>query len=79
MHLFIHNQQLWGVKVPSRSTTREIDFEEDEWFHDNQHVFDVKGNQWPEFLFDFKDIGKDETDQQLKIGEKEDILIQYIF
>lgn len=79
MHLFIYNQQLWGVKVASKSTTLEIDFEDDKWFHDNQHEFDEKGHQWPEMLIDFKEIGQDETDPQLKIGQKEDVLIQYCF
>ena len=48
--------------------TNEVDFEEDSWFHDNQHEFDVKGHQWPEFLIDFKELGKDESDPQLQIG-----------
>ena len=54
MHLYIHNQCLWGIKLPSKSMTREVDFEEDEWIHDNQHVLDDKGHQWPEKLIDFK-------------------------
>lgn len=80
MHLFIDQQCLWGVKVPSKSSTLEIDFDtDDRWFHDNQHVFDEKGHQWPEKLIDFRQIGEGESDSSLKIGQKEDVLIQYCF
>lgn len=79
MHLFLHNQCLWGIRMSNKSTTREIDFEEDEWIHDNQHVIDENSMQWPEKLFDFNEIGKGETDPELKINQKEDVLIQYTF
>lgn len=42
-------------------------------------MLDEGGNQWPEKLFDFKDLGEDEDDADLKIGEKEEVLIQYTF
>jgi len=79
MHLYIHNQCLWGIKLPSKSVTREVDFEEDEWIHENQHVLDDKGHQWPEKLIDFKELGKDSGDPTLEIGQREDVLIQYVF
>lgn len=79
MHLFISNNSLWGIKIPSRSDAREVDFEEDEWIHENQYVLDENGHQWPEKLFDFKDIGAGEEDPELQIGAKEEVLIQNTF
>ena len=35
MHLFIYNSELWGIKIPSKSIAREVEFEEDEWLHEN--------------------------------------------
>ena len=79
MHLYIFNKELWGIKIPSRSDAREVDFEEDEWIHENQYVLDEAGHQWPEKLFEFKDIGAGESDPELKIAEKEEMIIQNIF
>ena len=57
MHLYIYNKELWGIKIPSKSDAREVEFEEDEWIHENQYVLSKDGHQWPEKLFEFKDIG----------------------
>ena len=53
MHLFITGTELWGIKIPSKCNAREVDFEEDEWLHENQYVLDPNGHQWPEKLFSF--------------------------
>lgn len=79
MHLYISNQCLWGIKLPSKSVTREVEFEEDEWIHENQHVLDEKGHQWPEKLIDFRQLGKNTGDPTMEIGQREDVLIQYVF
>lgn len=79
MHLYIQNKELWGIKIPSKSDASEVDFEEDEWIHENQYVLVEAGHQWPEKLFEFKDIGEGEEDEELKIGAKEEVLIQNTF
>lgn len=65
MHLYLQNQCLWGIKMASKSNTREIDFEEDAWFHDNQHELEEAGHQWPEKLVDFKELGQGLDDPEL--------------
>ena len=79
MHMYIHNQCLWGIRMSSKSITIEIDFENDAWFHDYQHTLDDKSHQWPEKLIDFKKIGEGQDDPDLKIASNEDILIQFCF
>lgn len=72
MNLFIHQNALWGLKCAVKTQTRLIDFEEDEWLHDNHHEFQSTdgstGNKLVK-LFDFAD---------LKIESNEEILIQYV-
>ena len=79
MHLYIFNKELWGIKIPSKSDAREVDYMDDEWIHENQYVLEETGHQWPEKLFEFKDIGEGEEDEELKIGAKEEVLIQNTF
>lgn len=35
LHLFIHDDKLYGHHLDNNSIVTEIDFEEDEWRHDN--------------------------------------------
>jgi hypothetical protein len=35
LHLFIHDNKLYGHHLDNNTPTTEIDFEEDEWRHDN--------------------------------------------
>lgn len=74
-HLYIHEGQVWGIKIPSQCITREVEFEDDEWIHENQHELDQQGHHWPEKYFDIADIGKDGDDPELKIAENEEVLI----
>jgi hypothetical protein len=39
----------------------------------------MQGHQWPEKLIDFKELSQGQEDPDCKIGEKEDVLIQYVF
>lgn len=79
MHLYINDKQLWGVVIPTKSQTVEVVFDDDTWIHENQFEFDKKSYQWPEKLFEFKDVGSGQADAELKIGEKEELIIQNIF
>ena len=47
MHLYIFNKGLWGIEITGRSDTRSIEFEEDEWIHENQYKFFENSNQLP--------------------------------
>lgn len=37
-HLFIKDNALWSLQVTNTTETKEIDFEDDLWRHDNQYV-----------------------------------------
>lgn len=79
MHLYIFNQSLWGLEISGKTDTREVEFEEDKWIHENQFEFDESSDQRPKKLFDFKDIGMYEEDEELRIGAQEEVLIQNTF
>ena len=59
--------------------TTEIDFEEDEWRHDNQYIFADKSLNAPELILDLKAFWDEaEMDPAIKLAEDEEILLQYI-
>lgn len=80
-NLYIYDQALWALKVGAGTVTREIDFEEEEWLHDNHHIFTStdgsSGNRLMK-LFNFNEItGSEESkeNEDLKIKDNEEVLI----
>jgi uncharacterized protein YjiK len=49
---------------------REIDFEEDEWIHDNQYVIVDEFEKRPDLVLDFKKLKEDHL-----LDEADEILI----
>lgn len=78
LHLFIRDDKLYGHHLDNNTMTTEIDFEEDEWRHDNQYVFADKSLNAPELILDLKKFWEDDIDPKVKLAQDEEILLQYI-
>ena len=78
MHLFIQDRKMYGFHMNITNNLREVDFEEDEWRHDNQFTVDAK----PRLLVDFNkplpQPNVDEFDEDFKLDDDEEILPHYI-
>lgn len=57
------------IKFSDAIKTKEIDFEDDEYFMDNNHVIVNEGGarSLMQKIFQFSDIGKNEIDPDLRI------------
>ena len=79
LHLFVKDTVMYALHLSNGTPVREIDFEEDEWRHDNQYILTNKAINKVEKIFDFKELWENEKYKDLNIMEKDcDILPQYI-
>ena len=75
-HIFAKGGTIYQLHFNNQVPTREVDFEEDEWRHDNQHKI-LDANVKPQPLIKVSDL-VDHPDQDIKINNDEEILSQYI-
>lgn len=82
LHLLIKDNALWALQFSNSVNLKEIEFEEDEWRHDNQYTIEDKSLGRLEkvlnfdVLYNFED-GKatdDDIDPRAKIAEDEEII-----
>ena len=79
LHLFVKDTILYALPLSHGTPVREIDFEEDEWRHDNQYILTNKAINKVEKIFDFKELWENDKYKDQNIMEKDcDILPQYI-
>ena len=55
-YLFIKENKIYAQNYSNATKTREIDFENDDWQHDNQYVFDDEYSNHPTAIVDFQDL-----------------------
>ena len=75
LHLFIHDDKLYGHHLDNNTIVTEIDFEEDEWRHDNQYVFGDKSLNAPEMILDLKSLQGEDLEAGVRLGEDEEVLL----
>lgn len=56
LHLFVKDTKMYSLHLSNGTPLKEIDFEDDEWRHDNQYVLTNKDVNKPELIFDFKEL-----------------------
>ena len=72
-YLFIKENKIYAQNYSNATKTREIDFENDDWQHDNQYVFDDEYSNHPTAIVDFQDL-KDLA----MLEDNEEVLFQNI-
>ena len=75
LHLFIHDDKLYGHHLDNNTIVTEIDFEEDEWRHDNQYVFGDKSLNAPEMILDLKSLQGEDLEAGVRLKEDEEVLL----
>ena len=78
LHLFIRDDKLYGHHLDNNTPTIEIDFEQDEWRHDNQYIFADKSLNGSELILDLKKFWDEDMDPSVRLNKDEEILLQYI-
>ena len=73
-HLFAKNGKIFGINLSTYSKFREIDFEEDEWRHDNHYMIVDKKVSKVEIIFDTDEL-KAIPDEKIKLQEGEELLM----
>lgn len=67
-HLFIKDNALWSLQITNTTEMEYIDFEHDLWRHEDQYIISKNSQAKTKKLFNFKDIGVNEADEELKIA-----------
>lgn len=81
LHLLIKENTLWSLQFSNSVNLKEIDFEEDEWRHDNQYVIEDKSLGKLEPILPLTTLYEPnmndpmlDMDEGAKLGEDEEII-----
>ena len=75
-HFFLNKGDMYGINMSNYTQTRLVDFEEDQWRHDNHYVIRDAESTKPELIWKQEDLKKLPDD--VKLEEEDEIMMQYV-